>query len=94
MIIIKIMGGFASQLNKYIFGYNIAEFLGAELGLDISDYYRGYFRPLSLCYLALPDCKVFTSGIKKKDFKRLKYVRNNNDFADMLINYSNKMIII
>ena len=90
MIIIKIMGGFASQLNKYIFGYNIAEFLGAELGLDISDYYRGYFRPLSLCYLALPDCKVFTSGIKKKDFKRLKYVRNNNDFADMLINYSNK----
>ena len=57
MIIIKIMGGFASQLNKYIFGYNIAEFLGAELGLDISDYYRGYFRPLSLCYF----CLLYTS---------------------------------
>lgn len=64
MVIAKIMGGLASQLEKYIFADRIAKALGQELVLDLSDYLTGYFRPFVLNYLSLPDCKII-DGTKK-----------------------------
>ena len=51
MVIIKILGGLASQIGKYSFGYGIAKGLNTELVLDISDYLNGYFPELSVVNL-------------------------------------------
>jgi len=50
----KIMGGFASQFTKYMLGYLIAQWNHAELILDLSDYFNGYFRPLLYGLAKLP----------------------------------------
>lgn len=58
MVIVKILGGFASQLEKYIFAYKIAQEKRTELVLDVSEYLNGYFRPFMLDYLSLPNCRI------------------------------------
>lgn len=74
------MGGFASQVSKYAFGYAIAERLRLELVLDLSDYYRGYFRPYSLCYLEIPSHCIVTD---QNDIKRIAGVREIKNSMDM-----------
>lgn len=87
MIIMKIMGGFASQFTKYMLGYLIAQWKHAELILDLSDYFNGYFRPFSLCYMDLPNCRVITD-INKTRINNMVLVRNSNDMRTMLEKFS------
>lgn len=80
MIIMKIMGGFASQIYKLILGVKFAEVKRTELILDVSEYYDGYFRPYCLNKLNLPEfCTVRSYSIAKiyPDVKRI------NTSADM-----------
>lgn len=60
MVIVKIMGGFASQIGKLNFGLAVAQKLNTNLGLEIEDFVKGYFRPLMLEYLQLEDYSIFT----------------------------------
>ncbi|WP_293839478.1 alpha-1,2-fucosyltransferase [uncultured Phascolarctobacterium sp.] len=60
MIIVKIMGGFASQIGKLNFGLAVSQKLKTNLGLEIEDFVKGYFRPLMLEYLQLEDYSIFT----------------------------------
>lgn len=60
MVIVKIMGGFASQIGKLNFGLAVAQKLNTNLGLEIEDFVKGYFRPLMLEYLQLEDYPIFT----------------------------------
>ncbi len=83
MIIMKIVGGFASQLSKYALGYSIAEYLNLELVLDLSDYYCGYFRPYSLCYLKLPEHRILTERDIPSCVKNVKEVKNSEDMKEM-----------
>ncbi|WP_171905977.1 alpha-1,2-fucosyltransferase [Eisenbergiella tayi] len=83
----KIMGGFASQFTKYMLGYLIAQWKHAELILDLSDYFNGYFRPFSLCYMDLPNCRVITD-INKTRINNMVLVRNSNDMRTMLEKFS------
>lgn len=77
MVIVRILGGFASQLGKYCWGYSLAQMLQTEFAIDISEYLEGYFRPLMIEYLNLPDVKVFcgkseiTDAIEVTDGKTL-----------------------
>ena len=48
MVIVKIKGGFASQIGKLNFGLAVAQKLNTNLGLEIEDFVKGYFRPLML----------------------------------------------
>lgn len=58
MIIVKILGGFASQLRHYGVGYLLAQSKHTELFLDLSDYVEGYFRPFMLSYVSIPECGI------------------------------------
>lgn len=71
MIIIKMLGGFASQLRQFNIAYSLSKELGTKVGLDLSDYDKGYFRPYVLDYLLLPSheivgVKVLTSAFHAK----------------------------
>lgn len=77
MILMKIMGGFASQLCKFILGYNLAQMHNLRYMLDLSDYAEGYYRPYVLHYVKLPEIKVLYD---KKDIYNLQnriIVRNS-----------------
>ena len=50
MVIIKIMGGIASQISKYSFGYELAKKMNTDFAINISDYLEGYFWPLMLTW--------------------------------------------
>lgn len=89
MIIMKIMGGFASQFTKFMLGYLIAEYKQEELVLDLSDYFNGYFRPYSLCYMNLPNCRIITD-INEAQIRNMVLVRNSNDFCSMIENFNKK----
>lgn len=82
MIIVKILGGFASQFNKYAWTKKLADALGAELCIDISEYVQGYFRPFMLEYLCIDDCKVIS------DISLIEHVIKVND-GDQLLQYYN-----
>lgn len=86
MILIKIMGGFASQLNKYILGYQVAHKLGTELAIDVRDYFSGYFRPYALCYIDLPVCEIITSDTDMAKHTKFKLIRNSTAFTQMIEN--------
>lgn len=91
MIVIKIMGGFASQLKKFIMGYSLAKYKKTELGLDISDYAKGYFRPYQLCHLNLPKCKIFFDENYLEELQIIK-IRDSNGMQEMLFGNSNYLI--
>lgn len=78
MVIIRILGGFASQVGKYNFGLVVSKMLNTDLALDISDYLTGYFRPLMLEYLDIENCKIFTRVDNKKYVK----VSNGKELLD------------
>lgn len=80
MVIVRILGGFASQIGKYNFGLAISRMLNTELALDISDYINGYFRPLMLEYLDLENCKIYT----KVDKKQFVKVSNGKELLDCI----------
>ena len=84
MIIVKIMGGFASQLNKFVLGIQLAQYLKTDLAIDIREYFDGYFRPYSLCYLELPKCIVITNDRQMGELGRICPVKNSSDFLHML----------
>ena len=84
MIIIKIMGGFASQVYKFFWGAKLAEYLQTELILDISDYYDGYFRPYNLHLLNLPVFQTVCTREIEKKYPHLIMVRNSGDMEKML----------
>lgn len=86
MIIIKIMGGFASQVYKFFFGAKMAEYLHTELILDVSDYYDGYFRPYSLYLLNLPVFQTICTREIEKKYSHLIMVRNSDDMERMINN--------
>ena len=69
--VITIDGGFASQLRQFNIGQKIAQKKGLKLGIDISEYKKGYFRPYVLDLLQLPEHKVFSSEEDLKGFKKL-----------------------
>ena len=91
MIIIKIMGGFASQLKKFIMGYSLAKYKKTELILDLSDYAKGYFRPYQLCHLDLPKCKIFLDENYLKELQIIK-IRDSNGMQKMLSGNGNYLI--
>ena len=80
----KIVGGFASQFNKYVLGYALSKRLGTELRLDLSDYHYGYFRPYSLCYLTIPGHKLIIEKNIKKALPGVHEVKNSEDMRRML----------
>lgn len=84
MVIIKIMGGFASQVYKFFLGAKLAEYLQTELVLDISDYYDGYFRPYSLNLLNIPVFQTVCTREIEKKYPRLFMVRNSDDMENMV----------
>lgn len=65
-VIVKILGGFASQLGKYSLGYEIAKKRNDKLVLDLSDYIQGYFRPFMLSYTNIDDCEII-NGVEEKN---------------------------
>ena len=84
MIIIKIMGGFASHVCKLFFGAKLAEYLQMELMLDISDYYDGYFRPYNLHLLNIPVFQTVCTREIEKKYSHLIMVRNSDDMENMI----------
>lgn len=52
------LGGFASQLRQFNIAYSLSKDVGTEVGLDLSDYDKGYFRPYVLDYLLLPSHEI------------------------------------
>lgn len=84
MIIIKIMGGFASQVYKFLLGAKLAEHLQTELMLDISDYYDGYFRPYNLYLLNLPVFQTVCTREIEKKYPHLIMVKNSDDMERMI----------
>lgn len=71
MIIVRIVGGFASQLQKYNFGWELSRAKNTELCLDLSEYMNGYFRPFVLHAFNLPDCRLLTDAKLLKGAKRI-----------------------
>ena len=71
MIIVRIAGGFASQLQKYNFGWKLSKTKNTELCLDLSEYMNGYFRPFVLHAFNLPDCRLLTDAKLLKGAKRI-----------------------
>lgn len=57
MIIIRMLGGFASQLRQYNIAFEISKAVGTDFGVDLCDYDNGYFRPYVLNLLNLPKCE-------------------------------------
>lgn len=90
MIIMKIMGGFSSQVNKYILGYNLAKILKKELVLDLSDYFDGYFRPYSLCYLEIGSYRIIENIDIINEFKDVFEIRNSQDMEKMFVDNKQK----
>lgn len=84
MIIIKIMGGFASQVYKFFLGAKLAEYLHTELLLDVSDYYDGYFRPYNLHLLEIPVFQTICTREIEKKYPHLIMVRNSDDMERMI----------
>lgn len=84
MIIIKIMGGFASQVYKFILGAKIADVKHMRLVLDVSDYYDGYFRPYCLNELDLPEFETIRTRDISADYPKLVWIRNSEDMEKML----------
>lgn len=86
MIVYKIVGGFASQVFKFIIGYQLAKKIDTDLVLDLSDYYNGYYRPYMLCYLNLPNVK-YVYGENALKMSALAYnVKNSNDMEYIIEN--------
>ena len=86
MIIVKIMGGFASQVYKFFFGAKLAECLQTELVLDVSDYYDGYFRPYTLNLLNIPTFRTVCTREIEKKYPELIKIRNSIDMENMISN--------
>lgn len=84
------MGGFASQFNKYALGYAVAKKLNTELVLDISDYFKGYFRPYCLCDLKLPNYKIIKEREIKKIYPGIIEIKNSEDMEKMLTDSGKK----
>lgn len=84
MLIIKIMGGFASQVYKFFLGAKLAEYLQTELVLDVSDYYDGYFRPYNLNMLNLPAFRTVCTREIAKKYPGLNWIRNTEDMENMI----------
>lgn len=84
MIVIKIMGGFASQVYKFLLGAKLADYLQTELILDVSDYYDGYFRPYHLNLLNLPVFQTVCTREIDKKYPRLIRVRDAADMESMV----------
>lgn len=55
-VTVKIIGGLGNQMFCYSYGKMLADYLGASLCLDITDYYYGYFRRYLLDYFTINDC--------------------------------------
>lgn len=89
MIIYKIIGGFASQVYKFIIGYQLAKKINTELVLDLSDYYNGYFRPYALCYLNLPNVK-YVYGREATRLSAFAFKIKNNDDMEYILKNGNK----
>lgn len=88
MIVYKILGGFASQVYKFIIGYQLAKRIEADLVLDLSDYYNGYYRPYTLCYLNLPNVKYVYGKDAIKLSSSMFNIKNNSDM-ECIINDEN-----
>ena len=91
MIVLKVLGGFASQIGKFAYAYTLANEKGVELVLDISEYLDGYFRPLMLEYLNLPKCRIcngisgFESIICVENGLQLVELYERKDFPDIYL---------
>lgn len=91
MVIVRIFGGFASQLQKYSLGLNIADVKKTELCLDLSDYMNGYFRPFVLNAFCLPECHVLTD---RKKLIRKKVISNGRQLLEAFDNWNDEDIYI
>lgn len=81
MIVIRILGGLASQLQQFSNGQSIANYFGTELALDLTDYYNGYFRPYLLDYLELADTKKI---VKIEELRRYVNVKNGDELLALV----------
>lgn len=70
------LGGFASQLRQFSIGLEIAKSLGTTLGIELSDYNKGYFRPYVLDLIDLPKAEIISSYWK---LKRAHKVTNGDE---------------
>ena len=86
MIIVRIMGGRASQIHKFILGMTCAKGLETELILDLSDYYEGYFRPYRLDALCIPKLRTVRTRNIKDAVDNLVYLNTKEDILNMLNN--------
>ena len=84
MIIVKVLGGLASQLQQYSNGRLIADYLNTDLALDITDYTGGYFRPYVLNYLNLGNY-IIISEFKK--LRKAKLVKNGDELITIVEHY-------
>lgn len=80
MVIVKILGGFASQLRHYGVGYLLAKSKNTDLYLDLSDYVEGYFRPFMLHFVSVPDCFILRD---KSLLNRVIFVKSGEQLIDL-----------
>jgi len=86
IFIVKIMGGLASQIHKYILGMRFAKELDCELVLDLSDYYEGYFRPYRLNKLGITELRTIKSRNTEAVFDNVVKLNSTEDILKMLKN--------
>lgn len=94
MIIMRIFGGMASQIDKYILGREVADYLGTELCLDIHDYVDGYFRPFILEYFTLPDEKLCLMHPVKAYGRKIKLIGTGEELIKACENYNDEILYL
>lgn len=91
MIIMKIVGGFTSQLSKYMLGYSVAKLMNTELVLHIGDFTGGYFRPFMLECLDLPNVRCISD---ERNFNGITNVSNGQQLLRIINNHSDEDIYL
>ena len=94
MIIMRIFGGMASQIDKYILGREVADHLGTELCLDIHDYVDGYFRPFILEYFTLPNEKLCLIHPVKAYGRKIKLIGTGEELIKACENYNDEILYL
>lgn len=94
MIIMRIFGGMASQIDKYILGREVADYLGTELCLDIHDYVDGYFRPFILEYFTLPNEKLCLIHPVKAYGRKIKLIGTGEELIKACENYNDEILYL
>ena len=91
MILMRIQGGFASQLIKYVLGYAVSTICNTDYAIDIHDYVEGYFRPFVLNLLNINDIKCILS---KDSIDEYIEIKNGLELCSIIENYHGEKLYL